>query len=249
MMKSYAEEIVLKTRDCDLTGAWRPGAVMEAMQEAATAHAELLGAGRNALKNQGLAWVVTRMELEMDRYPLVEERVTVETWPMPMRRWLFPRYFLFRDEAGREIGRAATLWVLLSLESRQIARSEAVAALMPDNRDLPAPLGLPAPVTEVSGTLVEGTVTPAYTDLDPNCHVNNTRYADWACNALGAERLGREELSRLVISFDREVRPGDTVRTELRQLDGAFSFSGFRGEDRCFDVGGTLRPRGSGLVR
>ena len=249
MMKSYAEEITIKTRDCDLTGAWRPGAVLEAMQDAATAHAELLGAGRDALMHQGLAWVITRMELEMDRYPLLEERITVETWPMPMRRWFFPRYFVFRDEAGQEIGRAATLWVLLNLENRQMARSEAVAALMPDNRDLPAPLGLPAPVTEVSGTLAEGTVCPGYTDLDTNCHVNNARYADWACNALGAERLGREELSRLVISFDREVRPGDTVRTELRQLDGAFSFSGFRGEDRCFDVGGTLRPRRSGFVR
>ena len=248
-MKSYAEEIVLKTRDCDLTGAWRPGAVLEGMQEAATVHSELLGAGRNALKNQGLAWVVTRMELEMDRYPLLEEHVTVETWPMPMRRWFFPRYFLFRDEAGQEIGRAASLWVLLNLENRQMAKSETVAALMPDNRDLPAPLGLPAPVTEVSGTLAEGAVRPVYTDLDPNCHVNNARYADWACNALGTERMGREELSRLVITFVHELRPGDTVRTELRQLDGAFSFSGFRGDERCFDVGGTLRPRRSGLMR
>ena len=249
MMKSYAEELTLKTRDCDLTGAWRPGALLEAMQETATTHAELLGVGRHALLNQGLAWVVTRLELEMDRYPLLQQRVTVETWPMPMRRWFFPRYFVCRDEAGQEIGRAATLWVLLNLDSRQMARSESVAALMPDNRDLPAPLGLPAPVTEVSGTLQEGLIRPAYTDLDPNCHVNNARYADWACNALGAETLGRQELSHLVISFAHEVRPGDEIHTELRQLDGAFSFSGFRGDVRCFDVGGTLRPRQGGVAR
>ena len=168
---------------------------------------------------------------------------------MPMRRWFFPRYFVCRDEAGQEIGRAATLWVLLNLDSRQMARSESVAALMPDNRDLPAPLGLPAPVTEVSGTLQEGLIRPAYTDLDPNCHVNNARYADWACNALGAETLGRQELSHLVISFAHEVRLGDEIHTELRQLDGAFSFSGFRGDVRCFDVGGALRPRQGGVAR
>ena len=199
-MKAYSETVTLQTRDCDLTGAWRPGALMEAMQEVATTHAELLGVGRHALKERNLAWVVSRLELEMDRYPVIGDQVTLETWPMAMRRWFFPRYFVCRDARGQEFGRAATLWVLLNLDTRRMAQSEDIAALMPDNRDLPAPLGLPAPVTDISGTLTEGTVVPDYTDLDTNCHVNNARYADWACNALGWERLGREELARLVIS-------------------------------------------------
>ncbi len=249
MMKSYAEPFTLKTKDCDLTGAWRPGALLEALQEVATTHAELLGVGRRALQEKNLAWVVTRLELEMDRYPVINETVTLETWPMAMRRWFFPRYFIVRDARGLEIGRAATLWVLLNLDTRKMAQAEDVAALMPDNRDLPAPLGLPAPVTDVSGTLTEGFCRAVYTDLDPNCHVNNARYADWACNALGPERLGREELARLVISFVHEVRPGERIRTELKQMEDAFSFTGWREEERCFDVGGTLRPRGSGFIR
>ncbi len=242
-MKTFAEEITLLTRDCDLTGAWRPSAILEAMQEAAGAHAELLGVGRGALLNRNLAWVLTRLEVEMDRYPRHRDRITVETWPTPTRRWFFPRYFVCRGADGRELGRAASLWVLLDLSTRQMARPDPVAAFLPDNRDLPAPLGLPAPVTEVSGTLTEASLTALYSDLDANRHVNNARYADWACNALGADTMTAYEPARFSVSFNQEVRPGETFRTELRRLGEAFSFSGFEGDTRLFDVGGTLRPR------
>ena len=242
-MKSYREERVLKTRDCDLTTAWRPSAVLEAMQEAAEAHSCMIGAGWKTLRNLDLAWVITRLEVEMDSYPCVGERVSVETWNRPIRRWFFPRYFIIRDSRDREIGRAASLWVLLDLRTRQMARPDRIAVLMPDNADLPAPLGLPAPVTEVSGTLQVGSYTPQYTDMDANRHVNNCRYLDWACNALGLQTMADSELSRFQVSFNSEVRPGEALRTELKQLDDHFSFCGVEWEKRCIEVGGTLRRR------
>ena len=84
---------------------------------------------------------------------------------MPVRRCFFPRYFIFRDSNGIEIGRAATLWVLLDLGTRSMTKLDVVKALMPDNSDLLAPLGLPAAVTEVSGTLQTEMRQPRYTDL------------------------------------------------------------------------------------
>ena len=39
------------------------------------------------------------------------ETVSIETFPMPLRRWFFPRYFVFRDAAGEALGAASTLWV------------------------------------------------------------------------------------------------------------------------------------------
>ena len=54
-----------------------------------------------------------------------------------------------------------------------MTKLDVVKALMPDNSDLLAPLGLPAAVTEVSGTLQTEMRQPRYTDLDFNGHVNN----------------------------------------------------------------------------
>lgn len=243
MMKTYKEEFVVRSYQVDVADQWRPSAILEVMQEMAGEHAELLGIGRNALIQRNLAWVLTRVEVEMDRYPKDHERVTAETFPMPVRRWFFPRYYTFRDGAGNEIGRAGTLWVLLDFASRRMSRPDDVASYLPDNSDLIAPLGLPAPVTEVSGTLETATLLPQYTDLDCNQHVNNTRYMDWCCNALGIDTMTNQCLSRFALNFDAELRPGQEVRTELRRLANDFSFCGFHDGKRHFDVGGTLRDR------
>ena len=243
MLKKYREDMVLRTCQCDMNGAWRPGAMMETMQEVAGQHSELLGVGRNALQEKGMAWVLTRLEIEMDRYPVIGERISVETYPTPLKRWFFPRCFILRDGAEREIGRAATLWVLLDLTARRMARPDLVAGYLPDNSDLPCPLGLPAPVTEISGTIEQQRFPVQYTDLDANHHVNNTRYMDWCCNALGIETLQQQELAHFSLNFNTEVLPGQQVRAELHRMDSAFSYSGFVGDTRAFDIGGTLRER------
>ena len=243
MLKAYQEDFRIYSYQTDVANQWRPSAILEVMQEMAGAHAELLGVGRNALMNRNLAWVLTRVEVEMDRYPSSNEIVTVETFPMPVRRWFFPRYYVMRDGSGLEIGRAGSLWVLLDFTSRRMSRPDDVARFLPDNSDMIAPLGLPAPVTEVSGTLETATRLPVYTDLDCNQHVNNTRYMDWCCNALGVDPMKTHGLSHVMLNFDAEIRPGQEIRTELRRLGDAFSFCGFHGDKRHFDVGGTLMER------
>ena len=243
MLKTYKEENVLRAAECDLSSQWKPSAILENMQEMAGKHAELLGVGRNALMQQGVVWVLTRVEVEMDRYPRHTDTVATETFPMPVRRWFFPRYFIFRDEQGQEIGRAGSLWVLLDVNTRKMARPDTVARLMPDNSDLLAPLGLPATVAEVSGTLQTGVLCPQYTDLDMNGHVNNVKYMDWCCNALGIDAMRSKCLRRFDVNSDLEIRPGQEIRTELRTLGDDFSFCGFEGEQRHFDIGGTLAER------
>lgn len=244
MLKVYKEEQTLLTCHCDLAGQWRPSAILETMQEIAGVHSELLGVGRNALvQRAGVVWVLTRLEVVMDRYPKIGERISTETFPMPMRRWFCPRYFIFRDDSGAELGRAGSLWALLDLATRKMVAPDSVKKYLPDNSDMTAPMGLPATVTEVSGTLETGTLLPAYTDLDVNLHVNNTKYMDWCCNALGIDTMTNHCLRRFAVNYDTELRPGQEVRTELRRLGSDFSFCGFHGDHRHFDVGGVLGER------
>ncbi len=227
----------------DVHARLRPGALLEIMQEMAGGHAELLGVGRQELLRQNLVWVLTRLEVHMERWPSFGDTLTVETFPMPNRRWFFPRYFLFRDESGAQIGYAGSLWVLLDVTQRRMCRPDPVIARMPDNSGLVAPMGMPATVADAPGEPVIADHLPVYTDLDMNGHVNNTRYLDWCCNALGIDAMQSYELASFAVNFNQEVRPGQSVRTELRRGDETFSFSGFIGGNRHFDVGGTLRPR------
>ncbi len=240
MCKTYSRRFTVASYLTDVNARIRPSAILELMQEMAGAHAEMLHVGRTALDPQHLAWVLTRLEVRMERYPLSGEEIEIETFPMPNRRVFFPRYFIFRDAAGNQIGCAGTMWVVLDVNTRKMADPSQIVPLMPDNRDLTAPFGMPAGVEDAPGEITEETRIPVYTDLDMNGHVNNTRYMDWACNALGVDALRTGTLRQFAVNFHQEILPGQEVRTILRKNGNAFSYSGFEGDKRHFDVGGVL---------
>ncbi len=240
MLKTYTQTFRIASYQADVSARIKPSAILEIMQEMAGAHAELLGVGRTALLPRSLAWVLTRVEVRMDRYPLSGEDITVETFPMPNRRVFFPRYFVFRDAQGQQIGCAGTLWVVLDINTRKMANAGEIAPLLPDNSDLTAPMGMPATVEEIAADAEEAFRLPVYTDLDMNGHVNNTRYLDWCCNALGIETMRSCEIRRFAVNYNQEILPGQEVHTVLRRQGDEFSFSGFEGDKRHFDVGGTL---------
>ena len=67
--KNYIETFTLRTCDCDMRGAWRPSAILEAMQETAIAHCDKLNLGRNVTDSLGVAWVLSRSRVALERLP------------------------------------------------------------------------------------------------------------------------------------------------------------------------------------
>ncbi len=242
-MNVFQQEIQLQFTHCDLAGTWRPSAILETMQDMAGIHGTELGFGREAMLKQNLVWVVTRLEVEMDRYPRYGETVHVETFPTINRRCFFPRWFLFKDADGHEIGRAGSLWALLDLSARRMAPPTAVTPLLPDNSGLTPPMSLPATCFQVGKVQVEGLYVPQYADLDVNMHVNNVRYMDLCCNALGIDAMRENWMHRFAINYDKEIVAGQQIKTLLGRDGESFSFSGVEGDQRHFDISGILLPR------
>ena len=244
MLNTYDETFTLRPRDCDLNEKWRPSAILETMQDAAGAHSKLLGCGREDLVKKNIVWVLSRLEIHMDRYPSVGEQITVHTFPTPTRICFFPRYYIFTDARGEMIGKAGSLWLLLDLGTRRMLPPGEVGKLIPDNKDLSVPMNLPATVGKLQGEEFVSEYRPVYTDLDVNGHVNNTRYADWLCNALGIEIMTEYEPDHIIINYNHEVLPGSVVTLRRIIRDNEFRLSGTVGDVNAFEIGGTLRKRG-----
>ena len=242
-LKVYREKITLRNAACDMQGVWRPGAILAALQDAAGAHADALGCGRDLLVQENIAWVLFRLELQMQRYPAAGETIEIETFPLPNRRLFFPRSFILRDESGTQIGCAATLWVLMDLNSRRMAMPGPVVDRLPDNSDLTAPLDAPGAPARLDGEISVSTRLPAYTDLDVNGHVNNTRYADWLCDALGIDAMRENCLRDLRINFAAEILPGQEMTLTLARSGNAFHLSGVHEGKAHFEMSGALGDR------
>lgn len=243
MVNTYDETFILRPRDCDLNEKWRPSAILETMQDVAGAHSILLGCGRDELVKNNIVWVLSRCELHMDRYPSVGETITVHTFPTPTRICFFPRYYIFTDARGEMIGKAGSLWLLLDLTTRRMLPPGDVGKLIPDNKDLSVPMNLPATVGNLQGEEFVTEYRPVYTDIDVNGHVNNTRYADWLCNALGMDLMKEYEPEHIILNYNHEVLPDHVVTLHRILKETEYRLSGIVGDSSAFEIGGKLRKR------
>lgn len=239
----YTETVELRSPGCDMRGAWKPGAILEAMQETAGMHSCIFGLGRDEMARLGLGWVISRLKVEFERVPQVGERVIVETYPTPSRHLFFPRSHIFRDAQGNQLGAAHTLWLVMDLESRRMVKSDEVLAKIPENADMKPATGMPGAVRPLEGEIKRSAIVPQFTDLDSNAHVNNARYLDWCLNALGMEIMREKCVTGFEANYDAELRLGDELRAELTVQGDSFAFCGLSGDRRRFSVGGRLGKR------
>ena len=118
-----------------------------------------------------------------------------------------------------------------------------VARVLPDNSDLPLPMGLPATVDTVNGEENVMRRVPMYFDLDVNQHVNNTRYADWGCDALGVDVMRKYCLETLLVNLSAEIRPDQTIMLHTAVSENQFRVAGYHEDKMHFELGGKLRER------
>lgn len=202
----FVQPYTLRALDVDLNGTWRPSAIFTLMQELAEAHAEYHEVGRVHLaESRGLAWVLTRMHLEMDRYPRIGDTIEALTWALEPTSMLFRRHFLFQDAHGIPLGRASSQWILLDLAERTIRRPAAIGGF-PFDPD--APIVLPEPrKIRMPDALEEAAVrTVLYSDVDMNGHMNNTKYLNWICELQSTPFLESMQMQSVRIAYIAEAQ-------------------------------------------
>ena len=84
---------------------------------------------------------------------------------------------------------------------------------------------------------------PVYSDIDVNQHVNNARYADWACDALGFSTMREYCLKTMCIQYAAEIRPGQEISLHAAQSEGRYRVAGYHEGKMHFEIGGELMPR------
>ena len=66
-MSLYERELRLRSKDVDMHRRLRTSVLFELLQEAAIAHTEALGMGREKTLDRGLLWIVTMQSAEIRR--------------------------------------------------------------------------------------------------------------------------------------------------------------------------------------
>ena len=182
--------------------------------EAATLHANTLGIGYADLVEFNQTWVLSRVAVEMNRYPRVNEHYTVETWVASVNRLFSERDFRFLDADGNLLGWARTVWAVLDTHTRQAADISRMAWLesvaLPDRCPVARP-GRLRPLTDYEVSHYRFT----YCDIDFNRHVNSSRYIELLLNQWSLEFHDRNRLSRFEIAYLHEAYFDEPVEVRI----------------------------------
>jgi acyl-ACP thioesterase len=209
----------VRSYETDPQGRLEVPILCQLLQEAATAHAAVLGVAVETLIENGVAWVLSRLHLEMQRWPAADEEIVIETWPEAASRLFTERRFEVLDASSHRLGAASTLWLVLDLERRRPMRLPTFVSerlhqheLGPEPRHF-AELIEPDPVDNEVGFTVRRS------DLDLAEHVNNTSYVGWAIEAVSDEVWNSATLTELEIQFLSECHRGQTVLSRCQTID------------------------------
>lgn len=212
MSTVYEMNCRVDSRDVDLFNQCRPSAVLGFLQEAATQAALALGvSGPQIREKYNCLWMVTRNWVELDAPLRWNDLLTVRTWHRGASGASTYRDFdLLRD--GRPIGQGVSVWVMVDTDERKLFRMRNLTEFQgTDGGELNKSIKLRRPaMPETFDSRTRRDLR--YSDTDINGHVNNAHYADFACDSLHLEELGRGKFVRsFQIGYVSECRAGEAV--------------------------------------
>ena len=205
----YRQDFTVDDMVVDCHGRLKASAILYYAQEVAGAHFSRLEDRSAPIAGRNLFWAVTRHRVQVTRLPRLGETVTVETWPMPTTRVAYPRAMAIYDQAGNELIRSVSLWVLMDTESRAMVLPGKSGVLV-EGTERGSELAIPRSLVpkDLSG-LRSRNVT--YSLLDVNGHMNNTRYMDWVDDLLPAAFHKQHTVREFTVCYLSEAREGQRV--------------------------------------
>lgn len=192
-------------------GRLKPSAALKYMQDAATLDASMLGADYATMRGDNMIFVISKAKVVYKRVPGLHEELEIRTWNGSIQGVSFVRDFMMYV-GGEEVARATTRWVLVSDTERKILRPDALKNSVLTNTEeqigIEPERRIKFAENEISGVTEYRTTL---TDMDTNCHVNNSRYADYLVDYCNIDLLHKEIIG-FEIHFVSELKYGAAVK-------------------------------------
>jgi len=177
-------------------------------------HASRRGFGIARLNDEDHTWVLSRMVIDFEDLPRQYESFSIATWVESVYRLFTDRNFAIRNQEGKAIGYARTVWAMIGMQSRKpielttLYDGAITSYTCPEE---PCPINKPERI-KVLSTEPALTFTAHYSDIDINGHVNSMRYIEHVMDLFSLDYLRRHALRRFEIAYVAESYCGDTVQ-------------------------------------
>jgi acyl-ACP thioesterase len=193
----------------------RLSSVCSYLQEIAGKHATHLDAGYRYMQDTGRVWVLSRLFMNISKFPSWNQDFEAETWPLGLERIFFRREYNIK-QGNDTIISASSYWLLIDLKTRRPRAfniNEEVLKANSGKFAMERPSDAFSNVT--SGITDQHKVV--YSDLDQNRHANNARYVAWILDCFDAGFHDKYIPAYFAIEYKHEVIAGDSVEIYMER--------------------------------
>lgn len=180
------KEFSFRYSEFDIYDKILPSAVLTAFQDIAGEHAEKLGIGYEPCLRRDMIWILVRSRYIILQQPKVDETYILRTWPEPKGTLDFNRDYIIEDKDGNTIIKGMSKWAITNFKTRRLVRCRDID-FGPDefssDKVFEEDLYNFAPENIENLEPVISHIV-RFSDLDHNHHMNNTKYATIALDAI-----------------------------------------------------------------
>ncbi|KAA3482834.1 palmitoyl-acyl carrier protein thioesterase, chloroplastic-like [Gossypium australe] len=176
------------------------------------------GATHGMVRNN-LIWVVSRMQVQVDHYPIWGEVLEIDTWVGASGKNGMRRDWLIRSQAtGITYARATSTWVMMNEKTRRLSKMpeevrDEISPWFIDKRAINEDVPEKIVKLDDNARYVNSDLKPKRSDLDMNHHVNNVKYVRWMLETIPDKFLESHQLSGIVLEYRRECGSSDRVQS------------------------------------
>ena len=182
----YTFDSRIRFSETDANKQLRLTSIINYFQDCSSFQSEQIGAGFSLLEKRHRAWIISSWQLEVTRFPLFNERITIGTWPTEFKGMFGNRDYVLLAETGETLAAAHSIWVYLDTATLRPTRilPEDSAPYM-DYLQPPHPMQMEGRKILIPDVFTEKEPIPVTTaHLDTNRHVNNGQYISMAESCL-----------------------------------------------------------------
>ncbi|XP_074267546.1 oleoyl-acyl carrier protein thioesterase, chloroplastic-like [Silene latifolia] len=253
---SYNECFIIRCYEVGINKTATIATIANLLQEIKCNHAQALGFSKEgfattpAMRKLRLIWVVTRVHIEMYRYPnWFSDVIEIETWIQPEGKIKTRRDYIIKDCAnGEVIGKATSKFVMLNTDTRKLARvgpqiTDELVILYPKELRLSSPeennkIMRKIPKLAGPGHHSKSGLMPRRDDIDMNRHVNNVTYLRWVLESVPQEIIDNYELQSITLDYRQECQQDDVVDslTSAETTDKSLSIPPLKGKNGAYST-------------
>ncbi len=215
----HTQEITVHSYEIDFGSKLNIFSLFNYFQEIAWEHAGLLHFGLDDLSKKNLFWVLSRMRVEIVRFPVWTEKIKLVTYPRGIDGLFALRDYEVYDANNQRIIAGSSSWLILNAQTRRPVRLTDLDLPFVTN-ERSALAQNPSKIADASGgPIVRNNVVVKPSDFDVNYHVNNTRYIEWAYNTFNFEHHKKHTLKTVEVNFLAEGKENYSLNIDLFQID------------------------------